>query len=106
MWSCYRTLIAWPNRADLHSNSARAWRVGNASQPLDNHSRTLPPQARVWTLVTAGFVESNLLLVSAACGAVALTTQCLVDVAAIIAARELLEPLWGSLEFLVLYYYY
>lgn len=50
----------------------------------------LPPNFWVWTLVTHGFLQQRLWLV-------------IIDVAVVILAGKLLEPLWGAMEMLLFF---
>ncbi|CAH3170527.1 unnamed protein product [Porites lobata] len=47
----------------------------------------IPPHFRVWTLITGGFTEYRIWNV-------------LIDIAVLVLCGQLLEPLWGALEFL------
>nr|XP_058944593.1 transmembrane protein 115-like [Pocillopora verrucosa] len=47
----------------------------------------IPPHFRIWTLITGGFIEYRI-------------WNMLIDIAVLVLCGQLLEPLWGALEFL------
>lgn len=78
------------------------WSLGRKSTFSCSHfSRTIPPSARIWTLVTGGFIESNVLMVETV--ETKLKLKILVDLVVLLTASELFEPVWGATEFLVVW---
>lgn len=67
-------------------------------------SSLIPPQVKIWTLVTAPFFETSVVMVSGCddlVGPSFVVLQLLVDLAILTAVGYVLEPLWNLRSYLV-----